>query len=169
MVPHLGVKPSKQLFWGVNRRFQAKLANSKKRAYYQNHCIECKQIWHSDKDHQMPSVGGPNTRITNPRWRTPPSWKNRKIAISRSRLSDFDEIWHNAAVRPFWPLKISNFEKQTWRRPLSIFKNPKIAISRQRLDRSSRNLAQWRNSTPMTCPTVKNSQFQKSRTTAAAI
>ena len=25
---------------------------------------------HSDKDHQMPFVGGPRTRITNPRWRT---------------------------------------------------------------------------------------------------
>jgi len=24
----------------------------------------------SDKDHQMPFVGGPHTRITNPRWRT---------------------------------------------------------------------------------------------------
>jgi len=25
---------------------------------------------HSDKDHQMPFVGGLHTRITNPRWRT---------------------------------------------------------------------------------------------------
>jgi len=24
----------------------------------------------SDKDYQMPFVGGPNMRITNPRWRT---------------------------------------------------------------------------------------------------
>ena len=29
-----------------------------------------KKILHSDKDHQMPFVGGPNTRIANPRWRT---------------------------------------------------------------------------------------------------
>jgi len=28
------------------------------------------QILHSDKDHQMPFVGGPHTRITNQRWRT---------------------------------------------------------------------------------------------------
>jgi len=39
-------------------------------AYYRNYCIDCNQILHSDKDHQMLSVGGPNTRITNPRWRT---------------------------------------------------------------------------------------------------
>jgi len=26
--------------------------------------------FYSDKDHQMPFVGGPNTRIINPRWRT---------------------------------------------------------------------------------------------------
>ena len=41
-----------------------------KRACYQNHCIDSNQILHSDKDHQMRLVGAPNTRITNPRWRT---------------------------------------------------------------------------------------------------
>jgi len=41
-----------------------------KRAYFQNYCIDSNQILHSDKDHQMPFVGGPHTRITNPRWRT---------------------------------------------------------------------------------------------------
>jgi len=55
---------------GVNRRFQAKLATSKKRAYYQNYCIDFNQILHSDKDYQMPVVDCPDTRITNPRWRT---------------------------------------------------------------------------------------------------
>jgi len=39
-------------------------------AYYQNYCIGSNQILHSDKDHQTPFVGGPKTRITNPRWRT---------------------------------------------------------------------------------------------------
>jgi len=28
------------------------------------------QILHSDKDHQMPFIGGQNTRIANPKWRT---------------------------------------------------------------------------------------------------
>ena len=41
-----------------------------KRPYFQNCCIDSDQILHSDKDHQMPFVGGPHTRITNPRWRT---------------------------------------------------------------------------------------------------
>jgi len=35
-------------------------------AYYQNYSIDSNQILHSDKDHQMPFVYGPNTRITNP-------------------------------------------------------------------------------------------------------
>jgi len=60
----------KSQFWGVNRHFQAKLAKSAKRAYYQNYCIDSNQILHSDKDHQMPFVGGPDMHITNPRWRT---------------------------------------------------------------------------------------------------
>ena len=37
---------------------------------FQNYCIDSNQILHSDKDHQMTFVGGPTTRITNPRWRT---------------------------------------------------------------------------------------------------
>jgi len=32
-----------------------------KHAYYQNYCINSDQILHSDKDHQMPFVGGLNT------------------------------------------------------------------------------------------------------------
>ena len=45
------------------------LNRSPKRAHYQNYCIDSNQILHSDKDHQMPFVGSPHTRITNPRWR----------------------------------------------------------------------------------------------------
>jgi len=32
-----------------------------KLAYYRNYCIDSNQILHSDKDHQMLFVGGPNT------------------------------------------------------------------------------------------------------------
>jgi len=40
-----------------------------KTAYY-GHCyIVSSQLLHTDKAHQMPLVGGPNMRITNPRWR----------------------------------------------------------------------------------------------------
>jgi len=65
----------------VNRHFPAKLHGEiKKYAYYQNYCVDSNQILHSDKDHQMPFLGGPNTLITNPRWQTAPSWKNRHIS-----------------------------------------------------------------------------------------
>jgi len=40
---------------------------------------------HSDKDHQMPFVGGLNVRITNPRWRTTTileKSKNRHISAT---------------------------------------------------------------------------------------
>jgi len=54
----------------VNRReFSSQTREIEKRAYYQNYCIDSNQILHSDKDHQMPFVGSPHTRITNPRWR----------------------------------------------------------------------------------------------------
>jgi len=68
MAPHLGGQ--KPQFWGMNRRFQAKLAKNVHIIIYQNYCIDFNQILHRDKDHQMPLVGRPHTRITNPRWQT---------------------------------------------------------------------------------------------------
>ena len=62
---HLGVKSPKTYFRGVNRRFQAKRAK-----YYQNYCIDSKQILNNDKNHQVLFVDGPNLRHMNPRWRT---------------------------------------------------------------------------------------------------
>jgi len=68
---HLGVKsPPKRQFWGREWAFSSLSREILKLAYYRNYCIDFNQILHSDKDHQMPFVGGPNTRITNPRWRT---------------------------------------------------------------------------------------------------
>jgi len=62
--------PENPNFWGVNRRFQAKLAK-----YLKFHVIETtasisNQILHNDRDHQEVVAGGPNRRPTNPRWRT---------------------------------------------------------------------------------------------------
>ena len=42
------------------------LSDSTRRNYYTDY----NQILHSHKDHQILFVGGPNTRKTNPRWRT---------------------------------------------------------------------------------------------------
>ena len=39
------------------------------------------QSLHSDKDHQMPFVGNPDTRITNPRWRTAAILKIKKVVL----------------------------------------------------------------------------------------
>jgi len=51
-------------------------------AYYRYYCTDYNQILHSRKDHQILFVGGPNTRKTNPRWRTAAILRSRKSAIS---------------------------------------------------------------------------------------
>jgi len=57
----LGVKgPQNPNFWGVNRRFQAKLEKILKVSCYRNSCIDFDQILHDDGDHQVVVVGGPN-------------------------------------------------------------------------------------------------------------
>jgi len=60
-----------------------------KLAYYHNYFLDSNQILHSDKDYQMPFVGGPNTRTTNPRWRTTAIEKSLYLS---SRLTDCHEI-----------------------------------------------------------------------------
>ena len=117
----------------------------------------------------MPVVGGPHTRITNPRWRT-------AAILEKS-------IYHHisAAVQPlftkfgtlvqFNPLdRVKNLK--LWKSKMAaaaILKNLKIAISRSRYDRFWRNLAWWCSSTLLTVPRVKNVKFRKSKMAAAAI
>ena len=120
--PFRGSKTPK-IFWGVNIRFQAKLVKSKKRAYYQNYCIDSNQILHSETT-KCPSWVVPTHALQIQDGGRPPSWKNRKIVIGNlsSGSSDFDEIWHADAIRPSWPfrpLKIWNFKNPRWRRPPS--------------------------------------------------
>ena len=58
----------------------------------------------------------------NPRWRRPPSLKNRKITIYRpqfKRLRRNLAQWCTSIFLTFRPLKILNFKNPTWRRPTS--------------------------------------------------
>jgi len=65
--------------------FSSQTRKTLKLAYYRNHCSDSNQILHSDKDQQMLFMGGPNTRETNPRWRTVAilkNWKNGHISAT---------------------------------------------------------------------------------------
>jgi len=53
---------------------------AQKLTYYPNYCIHSYQIVYSDKDYQMPFVGGPDMRITNPRW-----WMDAILEKSKNR------------------------------------------------------------------------------------
>ena len=75
---------------------------------------------HSDKDHQVLFVGGPNTLTINPKWRTAAILKNRKCAISQQQ---FGRSWWNlAGLRRLGLPSVSVgknwiFENPRWRRP----------------------------------------------------
>ena len=130
-------------------------SRNRKCVYYQNYCIDSSQILHSDKDHQMPFVGGPTNVLQIQDGGRPPSWKNQKIATFQPQ---FERFWRNLACRcsstsrPFRPLKIWNFKNPRWRRPPSW----KIAISQPQFNWFWRNLAWWCISNLLTVPTVKN-------------
>jgi len=91
--------------------------------------------------------------------------KNVKSPYLCNRLTDFDEIWYNNAhwtLAADLPLKYRILENPRWRRPPS-WKITKIATSPQRFDRSLRNLVGWCKMAPITTPTVKKFEFQKSK------
>jgi len=71
IAPHFGGEiPETPNFGGVNRRFQAKRAKILKVSDYRNYYIDFNQNLHNDRDHQVVVVDDPNSRPTNPRWRT---------------------------------------------------------------------------------------------------
>jgi len=66
--PHFGGQiPQKTILEARIGVFNPK--SQTKLAYYRKYYIDSNQILHSDKNHQMPFVGRPNMRITNPTWR----------------------------------------------------------------------------------------------------
>ena len=71
IAPHFGGEiPETPNFGGVNRRFQAKRAKILKVSDYRNYYIDFNQNLHNDRDHHVVVVDDPNSRPTNPRWRT---------------------------------------------------------------------------------------------------
>jgi len=97
--------------------------------------------------------------------------KTIKSPYLSNHLTDFDEIWHSEAI---WhptgdrPLKFRIFQKPRWRQSLS-WKTTKIAISQQRTDRSSRNLARLCKMGVFTIQIVKKLNHQNPRWRTATI
>jgi len=109
--PYLGGNIPQNPILGANRRFQAKLVKSKNITYYQNYCVDSNQILHSDRDHQMPFVGGPNSHITNPRWRTAAIWKkSTNCHISAAVLPISTKFGRTTQFGPLEPSTVKAFK-----------------------------------------------------------
>jgi len=67
--PFRGSKNPNPQFWGVNRRFQAKLEKSKNVHIIKTTASIPTKFCTVIKTTKMPFVDGPDTRITNPTWR----------------------------------------------------------------------------------------------------
>ena len=110
--PFKGSKTKKKHFGGVNRRFQAKLAKSNNLHIIKTTALIFNQILHNDKDHQMPFVDGPNTGITNPRWRTAAILEKSKNHISvtvRAISTKFSISFRFVAVNSVYKLQYIYF------------------------------------------------------------
>ena len=150
---------------GVNRHFQAKLAK-----HWNWHINETNEPIQTKfctvtETTKICFVGGPNRRITNPRWRTAEILKNQKWPYLRNALTDMHKIWHNNA---FWPsegygqLKFPTFRKSKMADGRHLEKS-KTAISPQRLDLFAQHLARWRILALRRISAVKISNFWKSK------
>ena len=181
--PFRGQKPPQNSqFWGVNRRFQAKLAKSKNvhiikttASIPTKFCTvikttKCPSWVVTTHALQIQDGGRPpswkngkivisqprfarfwrnlvsgcsstlltiltvkNWNFQNPRWRWPPSWKIEKSPYLSRGSTDFDQIWHDDALRtswPSWPSKIWNFANpRWWRLPSWKSKNSHISAA----------------------------------------
>jgi len=90
---------------------EASTAVAKRRAVKIVHIIETTvsittNILHSDKDHQMPAAGGPNTRITFPRWRTAAIFEKSKNCHISARVQPIATKFRT--LTQFDPLDCSN-------------------------------------------------------------
>ena len=113
-LPILGVKSPKTPILGAWIGIFKLTCKILKFAYYRYYCTDYNRILHSNIDHQILLVGGPNTRKTNPRWRTAAMLKNRKSAISPEwfyRSSRNLARWRILGLRTGPVIKICNFWK----------------------------------------------------------
>ena len=142
----------------MNRRFQAKLAKSKNVHIFKTTASIPAKFCTVIKTTKCPSWVVPTHALQIQDGGRPPSWKNRKVAISWPR---FNQFWWNLA---WWSistlltaLTVKNLKFQKSKMAAAaILKNLKIAISQPQLDRFWRNLARWCSSTLLNAPTVKN-------------
>jgi len=77
--PQITQKPQ---FWGREYMFSSQMRQILRCSYYKNYCIDHNQIFHSDRDPQVLTVGGTNMPQTNHKMATAAIFKNRKILIS---------------------------------------------------------------------------------------
>ena len=144
--PFWGSKPPNPQIWGINRRFQAKLAKSKHVHIIKTTASIPTKFCTAIKTTKCPSWVVPTHALQIQDSGRPPSWKNRKIAISRPR---FNRYWRNLArwcnsnVLTVLTVKNLKFYKSKMA-AAAILKNRKIAISRPWFYWFWRNLAWWR-------------------------
>ena len=121
IAPHLGgYKPQKPQFWGVNRRFQAKLAKSKNVHIIKTTASIPTKFCTGIKTTKCPSWVVPHTHYKSKMADGRHLGKIEKLLYLSQGSSNFDEIWHGDAVWPSGPprpLKIKNFKNTRWRRP----------------------------------------------------
>ena len=90
IAPHLGVKnPKTPQFWGVNRRFQAKLAKTKNLHIIKTTASIPTKFSTVIKSTKCPSCVLPTHALQIQDGGLPPSWKNRKIVISQLWFAQF--------------------------------------------------------------------------------
>jgi len=82
-----------------------------------------------------------------------------------NRLTDFDEIWHMTQIGPYRgkTVKISNFSKTKMAAAAVVKNDKKIAISQQRINRSSQNLVRLCKMGLLTAQTINKLNFQNPR------
>ena len=132
--PLLYFPPKNSQFWGVNRRFLAKLAKSKNVHIIKTTASIPTKFCTMIKTTKCSLWVVPTHALQIQDGGRPPSWKNRKIVISQPRFERFRRNlawWCSLTLSTVPTVKIWNFKNPRWRRPPSwkIEKSPYLGHS----------------------------------------
>ena len=143
--------PKNPQFWGVNRRFRAKLAKSKNVHIFKTTASIPTNFCTVIKTTKCPLWVVPTHALQIQDGGRPPSWKNRETVISaavRAILTKFGKMMHFEPLDRPGRLKFKILQIQDGCE--GHLENRKIAVSQLRFERFRRNLAWWRSSALVT-------------------
>jgi len=120
MAPYLGGQTPKNPILGAWIGVSSQTREVEKRAYYYNYFIDSNQILHSDKDHCLPNAHRGWSKHTHHKLKMADGRHlgdiEKSLYLGRGS-SDYDNIWHDDALRSSTVLTVPTVKNLKFKNP----------------------------------------------------